>query len=381
LKYTTKDLDYFLNRVERKKVVHKLILDADLIRTRNYGADPVESIKQQLPVVFDYESLKNKYKLKNIIKSICYYFIQYEFDSNKEKDFKRILLAKNLNTLGRKSHERLLIEYLSYLIVPITDPKIKPNKIVFEQIAFVLRERVNQLSGSESSDVALIKELKYIQVWAARRAMLYKEGLRLSLSYCAEYKDDPRFYHSAALTIYSWVHSHKQGDYKPKPTSTMKDAVYFSYRARKYYKIFRDRGIIEANYSIEALMNTSSHFLLLIAKEELDRNDTDKARIHLLHSRNELDRLKDWLKQKRTTIRKYSEYLSTEADLEFLEYQLYSRENLDSKKLLNKLNHALDAITESIKKSKGNNTKIKERNASLKKSIEEEIMTITKSKK
>ncbi|MEQ9301598.1 MAG: hypothetical protein RIF33_23670 [Cyclobacteriaceae bacterium] len=368
-------IDYYMIKVDRKINILNIIGDTDLSNSRNFGLDPIESLNQQLPVVFDYGTFNSKKKLKDIIRAICYYYLQYDLSKYQESSFKEVL-KKNLNDFAEESDERMLVESLAYLIVPISidEPELKPNEIVFDQTSFLIKKREASCKDNATNTAGIIRELKYIQVWAARRSQKYSTGLKLSKKYSNEYPDDPRFYHSQALTIYSWITDFEEDKVSEEPPRDVKiqQGIQLVEEALERYMSFKKKKMYGADFAIEALWNTLAHFYIIAAADFIE-NQPLKAKDSISRSRDAAVELKDILKRKKKNIRKIPEYYSTEALLEYNEYLVLKFEEASKATLLKKLYHSRNAMKESIDRSKYNSQKTISKKESLLERIENAI--------
>jgi len=371
-------IDDYLYKVNRKINIINIVKNIDFVNNRNFGLDPIESVKQQLPLVFDFDNLNRVNTIKHIVQDICYYFSLPQLNRKEEDKFKSNFVSR-LKSLKEGSFERLFIESLAYLIVPVNKeaPQTRPNEIVFKQISFLLNRRsLLQETALKYSEEAL-RELKYIQVWAARRSQKYSKGLTLSESYLKEYPEDPRFYHSKALIIYSNLEdfgNSKQAKYYNKSEVSIEVAIESAEIALNLYKEFKRRGVERAELAIEALYNSLSHFYTLKAIKYIDSN-TELFRLSLESARFNIKKLKSYLYLNGLFIKNIPEYISTEAYLEYYEYLLFKHKGVPTEQLLKKLSYAKEAVSESIKGSKDCNHKTLKKKENLLSQINSAIRT------
>lgn len=338
-------LDLFENV---KRVINA---DSSNLQTKSYQRDPIESVKQQLPSIFDYRDIDSEH-LKKALKEVSYFYCLQAPTPSQVDNFRnhvRIFLSH----VKPDSNEASLVMLLFGLIVPIPEGmKSDPNTITFNHISTLLDQipvAGSEISNGhgEATEPYFIRELKYVQVWAARRCQKYERGIRLSERYIREYPQDPRFYHSMTLIIYSWIIDYRFNRYKEKPDYTFRQAIEKAEVALKLYEDFLKEDIIEAQHGIETLNNTIAHLCARFADEQM--NDRDTSLLYLNKGRVYLNSLQKELHK--SEFSKYPEYVSTTALLECFECDFAMKyKTMEGDTLFQKLKYAGELLDKSVDK-------------------------------
>ncbi|MCE7995316.1 MAG: hypothetical protein HEP71_25285 [Roseivirga sp.] len=321
----------------------------------NYGKDPVESVKQQLPLVFNYTSLTGNVSCTELLQHIVYFCKLKKANSSQISEF-RNSISEHFPNLKKGSPEEALVKYLVCLVLPTTNIPTErdPNLKTFENINVVLSKFMTILPAKQRSvyEDSVFKELRYIQVWASRRCQKYIKGLDLTNRYIKKYPKDPRFLHSRCLIVYAWIKDYESKSYEapiPKEyslNSSLKDAEY----AIELYESFRENDET-ARDSIEALLNTAVYIHAVLASKT---KSPDRKVNSLIKSRETLLELKQY--NKLSEYKKHAEYLATEAFLELNEAEII--QNIDKRR--QKLHFALESIDRAIDKCEGTSKRLKE---------------------
>ncbi|MEP3389781.1 MAG: hypothetical protein ABJO02_16445 [Reichenbachiella sp.] len=298
-----------------------IFTDPEAFMRRDYGLDPIESAKQQMPIVFNHLEIENQ-DLKKLLTGISYFYTQKTPTELQITNFKKELVS-GLEKLEANTIDELFISFLVYMAISI--PKATENYHLrnFQRAKKVIKMHSSiHAEKDKNYDVAL-REFQYVLVWSARRARCYAEGLKLSDNFIKLYPQDPRFHHSRALLIYCAI---TDTDIEPPssekdiklPKISMKDAVKSSEQALSLYIPWRDNGIIEASNSIEALHNTLVHFYSELAYQSLSKATLDpinKAKEHLEHLKKIVGK----------SYSKYPEYMSSEAYFIYVQFLAHDK--------------------------------------------------------
>lgn len=328
-------IDASLEQLNFNDLLKSLVLtDSDAFRDRNYGLDPVETSKQQLPVVFRSRKLDNEI-LRGALDEISYFYSTRYPTQRQIDNFKKEIL-RTFTKFANNSVEELFVSFLVYIAVSIPKEQITN----FSAKEFYRAKRVigmfrNAYGDSDASMSEILCEFNYVLVWTARRSRIYEEGLKLSDKFIQEYPDDPRFYHSRCLTIYSWVvdQTNKENNLNSeigKTELTLSDAINSGEQALERYYKWWGEDQKWANLGIESLHNTLAH---LYAENSLDSNLNSET--YISEAKIHIDRLKDMV---RKDFKKYPEYQSTEALVLFADFKVHETE--DERIGFEKLNRA-----------------------------------------
>ncbi|MDW3190953.1 MAG: hypothetical protein R8G66_01275 [Cytophagales bacterium] len=329
----------------------------DFYKDKNFGIDSIESIKQQLPLVFDYSNLSDDTNLIRLFKQLAYYFSIHQPSIDALTDLKEYIIDR-IGKLTTGSPEEILVKMLVYLSIPYPTGKrgLRPNAYAVKQIQNMLAFSVKRFGKKRHEEyfTSIYKELKYVQVWAARRSGAYIDGIRLTKRYIAEYPQDPRFHHSLCLLLYCLAFKKNiknQEGLEPISTLTLRRALQSGIVALELYGDFENRKIIESRYAKEALLNTIAFLFAYLGLQGSKR----PKRAYILKSRQYLVSLKQLVKSFDNNYSTYSEYLATESYVELAEFLLSEDEGQSNR---NKLEAAAKAISLAIKKAKPHNKKV-----------------------
>ncbi len=304
---------------------------------RNFGVDPIISIKQQLPIIFNQRSFEDNGYIQELIDDIKRFYLNKKPKPTDIKKFKTSLLNSTVLSDGDDFTSEFT-KLLAYLIVPKSSDNDSPNLKIMSRVEEIIEDcriispdKYKQLKGS------IFREFRYIQVWAARRVGNFMDSLELSKKYSKVYSNDPRFVHGKCLASYclaSEIEDSKEESDNTKLLKHLNNSIKSAYEAIQGYEEFIRNGQKEAIQGKEVLLNTLS-FL------EVKKSVVTGLKDHLIIGRKMIIELKNIVLSQEDDYQKYPEYLSTEAYIELHESELEHDPSV-------KLGHALKSITKAI---------------------------------
>lgn len=319
---------------------------------RNFGQDPIESIKQQLPVVFDYDSFNKYPETLDVLRNLSVFY------TNNSPSKVEIVAINNLLLdfffQEEDAIDRKVVQFMVYLTLPISldEQKKKPNEFIYEEIDKFIERCELILGESKYHELrqTLLKELIYVQIWAARRAKRYKLSLEKALDYQKEFPNDPRFYHGECLVRYSQEFE-KFFNGKQLDKKNLDSCLKSGERALMHYHLLNNvQDNIESRSSIEVLHNTLL-FTYSIASYVEYRSNGDNPRVHafLGIASSHLRRLKEW-SSLYDNYYKYPEYIASESYYHWARSICFKEKDAKSK--------ALELYQEANAMTKQNNRKV-----------------------
>ncbi|MDN5201489.1 hypothetical protein QQ008_08955 [Fulvivirgaceae bacterium BMA10] len=326
--------DLLKNLTFYDRVRNFLVVDKKSFVDRNFGSDPIESIKQQLPIVFDYSSFSEFSENLEVLKNLSSFYLENSPNASQIAGIREYVANYVLNSIKDEEEiQNSLIHYLIYLTIPIplAQNQKEPNEFIVEEVEELIKRfrAVNKPETYKKLQYTLIKELRYVQVWAARRAKLYSKGLEISAACMELYPSDPRFYHSSCLLRYC-VEFDNFFQTSNIEIDNLKASIESGEKAIPlYFRLIDLQANVEARHSIEALYNTllfnnSAYAYYYI---EVNKNDNVKIVEHALNKAHKcLENLKEWI-DKYGQFNKYPEYLASEALFYLTRYKMHHESN------------------------------------------------------
>ena len=319
--------------------------------------DPIESLKQRLPVVFDYRDMDPVVmaSLIQILREISYFFT-LRAPTTIQANYFREALTNFLKDYPAESEPTSLVMFLLGFVLPLP-AKVKSDQdtVTFNHISIALELRSSDLihRSEKSNDFEKIylRELKHIQVWAGRRCQKYEEVYRLSKKYIKEFPEDPRFYHSLCLVLVSWNLDFAREVITLKPTASFEDAAKAAEMAIILYRKNFERDIPEALHSIEAL---HAGVAQLYASSALKFNEFGENVEKMNYHFDELTKILP-----KNEIRKYPEYCVAEALVELVRAeQLMIKKPMPAKDIFEKLKRSEQILRKVEEDFKSENLKL-----------------------
>lgn len=354
------------------------------------GEDPIESIFNAFPPLFEYTFYKKNFF--PVLEKI-------EKEQITSQDVIKLISQENI-------HRDFYISVIYLLLlVKYKYPRgnYNSNFIAYSNIKILLKKKKNEMNNSRGrlgiNSNKNIKDLYALGCWAARRSRCYRLAYELSMEARKMYMNDPRFSHSLALIGFCWKYEYGTTGQYDWPYSNEKNVIqrdYFIEQDKDYVEEiisknyfteegndsvighcedgiqkYKDMGVGKnKNYeyilnSYVALLNLTAFVYVIKYKLLLKNSDKNKvsskkdfnrkkdhdflikARRHVLEMRNLFAQKKGEQKWKN-----YPAYLHTEVFLEYYELRDQMKIEVIKSSFETKLSSAKRDIDYAIKKSK-----------------------------